>query len=55
MHSAISDLNCYINIIYKTGGQELEAVGWESLNTPSWSICFLPNTTQHSVASVNDD
>ena len=44
MCSSISDLSCYRNIIYKTEGQELEAVDWESLNTPSWPICSLPTS-----------
>ena len=39
MHSAISDLSCYIIIIYKMW-QEQEAMGQESLTVPSWLICL---------------
>ena len=38
MSRALSDLSCYIIIIYKMWGKS------ESLTTPSWLVCFFPYT-----------
>ena len=42
MHSAISNLRCYIIIIYKMWGEREKSLGWESLTTPSWLIYSFP-------------
>ena len=42
MHNAISELSCYIIIIYKTRGKSRETVGQESLTMPFWLICSFP-------------
>ena len=51
----ISDLSCYVIIIYKTWSPELEAAGRESLSTPSWLICSLPFPRKKESRSVVSD
>ena len=41
MSRALSDLSCYIIIIYKTWGKSERPWG-ESLTTPSWLVCSSP-------------
>ena len=44
MHSAISDLTCYITMYLQNMGQELEAVGWASLTTAILTNLLFPYT-----------